>query len=273
MVHVADRKFGWRDYGTAAMYTDGKILVAGGADPPTATVEVIDLNAATPSWRSVASMSIPRRHLNSTLLPDGTVLVTGGTYGPGHNNAGTPVFAAELWNPATETWTTLASASVPRLYHSSAMLLPDGRVITNGGERNSSDHGGCRSLLPAIPVQGRTPDHEWRAGVHRMGSGFTVQSPDAANISKVTLIRLGAPTHAFDMNQRLNVLQFTRGAGTVNITTPPNANLAPPGTTCCPSSTAMVFLPSGVLCRSAARRRLRLHRLAGPGSTPPSLSP
>ncbi len=59
--------------------------------------------------------------------------------------------------------------------------------------------------------------------------GFTVQSPDAANISKVTLIRLGAPTHAFDMNQRLNVLQFTRGAGTVNITTPANANLAPPG--------------------------------------------
>ena len=135
---VATRKYGWRDYGTAAMYADGKILVAGGADPPTATAEVIDLNAATPSWRSVASMSIPRRHLNSTLLPDGTVLVTGGTYGPGHNNAATPVFAAELWNPATETWTTLASASVPRLYHSAAMLLPDGRVMTNGGERNSA---------------------------------------------------------------------------------------------------------------------------------------
>ena len=131
---VATRNFGWRDYGTAAMYADGKILVAGGADPPTATAEVIDLNAATPSWRSVASMSIPRRHLNSTLLPDGTVLVTGGTSGPGHNNASTPVFAAELWNPATETWTTLASASVPRLYHSSAMLLPDGRVMTNGGD-------------------------------------------------------------------------------------------------------------------------------------------
>ena len=61
------------------------------------------------------------------------------------------------------------------------------------------------------------------------GQQFTVQSPDAANISKVTLIRLGAPTHAFDMNQRLNVLQFTRGAGTVDITTPANANLAPPG--------------------------------------------
>ena len=84
---VGWRTFGWRDYGTAAMYADGKILVAGGADPPTATAEVIDLNAATPAWRAVASMSIPRRHLNSTLLPDGTVLVTGGTSGPGHNNA------------------------------------------------------------------------------------------------------------------------------------------------------------------------------------------
>ena len=227
---VAERKFGWRDYGTAAMYADGKILVAGGADPPTATAEVIDLNAATPSWRSVASMSIPRRHLNSTLLPDGTVLVTGGTYGPGHNNAGTPVFAAELWNPATETWTTLASASVPRLYHSSAMLLPDGRVMTNGGERNISDRmAEVEVFSPPYLFKGARPTMSGAPASIGWGQRFTVQSPDAANISKVTLIRLGSPTHAFDMNQRLNVLQFTRGAGTVDITTPANANLAPPG--------------------------------------------
>jgi Domain of unknown function (DUF1929)/Glyoxal oxidase N-terminus/Kelch motif len=223
---VGFRNFGWRDYGTAAMYADGKILVAGGAsDPPTASAEVIDLNAATPSWRSVAPMNIRRRHLNSTLLPDGTVLVTGGTSGFGHNNASTAVFAAELWNPATETWTMLASASVPRLYHSSAMLLPDGRVMTNGGDGITD----VEVFSPPYLFKGARPTMSGVPASIGWGQQFTVQSPDAANIGKVTLIRLGSPTHAFDMNQRLNVLQFTRAAGTVSITTPPNANLAPPG--------------------------------------------
>jgi hypothetical protein len=153
------------------------------------------------------------------------VLVTGGTSGFGHNNASTAVFAAELWNPATETWTMLASASVPRLYHSSAMLLPDGRVMTNGGDRISD----VEVFSPPYLFKGARPTMSGVPASIGWGQQFTVQSPDAANIGKVTLIRLGSPTHAFDMNQRLNVLQFTRAAGTVSITTPPNANLAPPG--------------------------------------------
>ena len=80
-----------RDYGSAVMYADGKILLLGGGDPPTNTAEVIDLNQPSPTWRYVAPMSIARRQVNATLLPDGTVLVTGGTSGPGFNNATTPV--------------------------------------------------------------------------------------------------------------------------------------------------------------------------------------
>ena len=73
-----------RDYGSAVMYAPGKILVMGGGDPPTNTAEVINLNDSPPSWRQVASMVNARRQLNATLLPDGKVLVTGGTKGPGH---------------------------------------------------------------------------------------------------------------------------------------------------------------------------------------------
>lgn len=219
------RNFGWRDYGTAAMYADGKILVAGGADPPTATAEVIDVNVATPAWRSVAPMSFARRNLNSTLLPDGTVLVTGGTSGPGHNNASTAVFAAELWNPATETWTTLAGASLPRLYHSSAMLLPDGRVMTNGGD----DVPGVEIFSPPYLFKGARPAMSGVPASVGYGQRFTVQSPEAADITKVTLIRLPSVTHAFDQNQRLNVLQFTPVSGAVDITAPATANMAPPG--------------------------------------------
>ncbi len=109
---VARSSLIYRDYGSSVMYDDGKVLIVGGnprePDPnasptllPSDTAEVIDLNAATPSWRSVASMSLGRRQLNSTLLPDGKVLVTGGSSLPGFDNPAGGVQYAEMWDPAT----------------------------------------------------------------------------------------------------------------------------------------------------------------------------
>jgi len=219
------RKGGWRDYGSAAMYAEGKIVVMGGADPPKATAEVIDLNAPAPVWRAVASMSVARRHLNATLLPDGTVLASGGTSGPGHNNETTPVFHAELWNPTTETFTRMASASIPRLYHSSALLLPDGRVLVTGGDNYPQ----TEVFSPPYLFKGARPTVSGVPAALGYGQRITVQSPNAADIGKVTLIAMPSVTHAFDMNQRLNNLRFTKGNGTLEITGPDNANLAPPG--------------------------------------------
>lgn len=215
----------WRDYGSAVLYGDGKILVAGGGDPPTATAEVINLNVATPAWRAVASMSVARRHLNLTLLPDGTVLATGGTSGAGHNNPTAPVFAAQLWNPATEAWTTLASATVPRLYHSSALLLPDGRVLTTGGDGYTD----VEVFSPPYLFKGARPAISAAPASIGYGQQFTVASPEASGIAKVTMIRIASVTHAFDQSQRINLLPFTVGTGALNVTAPANGNLAPPG--------------------------------------------
>ena len=99
---VANRQGPVRTYGSAVMYAPGKVLVMGGGDPPTNTAEVIDLNQPSPSWRFVGSMAFARRQLNATLLPDGTVLVTGGTSSPGFDDPAGAVYAAELWDPATE---------------------------------------------------------------------------------------------------------------------------------------------------------------------------
>ena len=255
---VGFRNYQWKDYGSAVMYADGKIMLVGGADPPTATAEVIDTNVAAPAWRTVPSMKFARRHLNTTSLPDGTVLATGGTSGPGHNNAATPVFAAELWNPATETWTTMASASVPRLYHSSALLLPDGRVMTNGGDGYTD----MEIFSPPYLFKGPRPTMGAVPASIGYGQRFTVQSPEAADIRKVTLIRLGSPTHAMDMNQRLNVLQFTRGSGTLDITTPANANLAPPGH-------YMLFIVNGTGVPSMAS----IVQVSGTATPPPPPAP
>jgi Galactose oxidase-like, Early set domain/IPT/TIG domain/Kelch motif len=225
---VANRTFGGRSYGSAVMYADGKILVVGGGDPPTNTAEVIDLNQTSPAWRSVGSMHIARRQLNATLLPDGKVLVTGGTSGPGFNNGTTPVYSAEVWDPADETtWTMLASstAGLPRLYHSAAVLMPDGRVLITGGNGQQTPE----TFSPPYLFKGARPTLNAVPSTIGYGQSFSVQSPEAANISKVTLIRITSVTHAFNQNQRLSVLSFTPGPGALDIVAPANANIAPPG--------------------------------------------
>src|SRR5262249_18073533 len=128
------------DGGSAVMYQPGKILKAGSAsdggfppDPSSATVYVIDMNQPNPAWRQVASMAFPRSFLNLTLLPDGNVLATAGGITKDGESLANAVHAAEIWSPVTETWTTVANMAVPRLYHSEALLLPDGRVFVSGG--------------------------------------------------------------------------------------------------------------------------------------------
>ena len=197
----------------------------GGVDPPTSAAEVIDLNAPTAAWRLVASMANARRQINATLLPDGKVLVTGGTSGPGFNNTATPVFAAEMWDPATERWTTMASAQAPRLYHSAALLLPDGRVLTTGGD----DITQVELYSPPYLFAGARPSITAVPAAVSFGQSYFVETPDAANIAKVRWIRLGSVTHAFNMNQRINSLSFSQAPGGLNVVSPSNPNLAPPG--------------------------------------------
>jgi hypothetical protein len=223
---VGTSNFGDRPQGSSVMYDDGKVLILGGADPPTASAEVIDLTSASPSWRTVASMAQPRRQANATLLPDGKVLVTGGSSGPGWDNASFPVYAPEVWDPATEQWTTLASDTVYRSYHSSALLLPDGRVLAAGGEVGGAS---AEIYSPPYLFAGSRPTITLAPSAVSYGQTFSVQTPDAASIANVNWIRLGSVTHAFDESQRINRLSFVPGSGSLTITAPSSSDLAPPG--------------------------------------------
>ncbi|MCY1021723.1 galactose oxidase-like domain-containing protein [Pyxidicoccus sp. MSG2] len=216
--------FGTRSYGPA-VYVDARVYVIGGGDPPTATTEVIDLNLDTPTWRYVSSMGTRRRQHNATLLPDGTVLVTGGSSGSGFDNASNPVFQAELYDPTANTWRPLASNTVYRGYHSTALLLPDGRVMSAGGRNRPT----AEVFSPPYLFKGPRPTLAAAPDTVMPGTTFTVSTPDAARISKVTLIALGSTTHTFDENQRLNTLKFTRGTGSLTVTAPSFNSRAPPG--------------------------------------------
>ena len=232
---VANSIHGWRNYGSAVMYDVGKIMIVGGdgdssGRTPTNTAEVIDLNAATPAWHSVASMVHPRRQENSTVLPDGTVLVTGGSSASGFDVPGGAVYAAELWNPATNTWSTLASAARYRGYHSFALLLPDGRVLTGGSQQNAAgqaDDANAEVFSPPYLFKGARPSIT--SAPTSVSYGQTALIGTSDSVAKVSWIRLSAVTHSFNQEQRFIPLSFTAGTGGVNVTFPSSANISPPG--------------------------------------------
>ena len=225
-------RYGLRDYGPSVMYDNGKIMLIGGGNPPTATAETINLNDPVPTWRYTATMANARRQANSTLLPDGTVLVTGGSSGSGFDDQTHPVFPDEMWSPGTATWSTMASLSTYRGYHSVALLLPDGRVLSAGGECNISP--GCNRVSaeifsPPYLFKGPRPTIASAPATVMGGQTFFVGTPDAANISQVTWIRLSAVTHTFNQEQRISFLNFSQATGGLQVTAPQSANLAPPG--------------------------------------------
>ena len=231
---VANSIHGWRNYGSAVMYDVGKIMLVGGdgdgTRATTNTAEVIDLNAATPAWKSVASMAHARRQQNATVLPDGTVLVNGGTSASGFDNPAGAVYAAELWSPATNTWTTLASAARYRGYHSFALLLPDGRVLTGGSQQTAAgaaNDANAEVFSPPYLFKGTRPSITSAPTSVSYGQTALIGTGDP--IAKVSWIRLSAVTHAFNQEQRFIPLSFTPGTGGINVTFPSSANISPPG--------------------------------------------
>lgn len=221
--------FGKRQNGTAVMYEPGKILLLGGTKntdkKPTNTAETIDLTAASPKWKKTASMSVIRRHANSTLLPTGEVLVTGGSQGIG-DDATKPVYLAEVWNPATGTWSQLSSNSTYRGYHSTALLLPDARVLIAGGEKSGTS---MEIFSPPYLFKGVRPTITSAPSQVGYGETFLVETPDAATISKVRWIKLGSVTHSFNQSQLIDTLGFTKEAAGVRVTASSNANVITPG--------------------------------------------
>jgi PKD repeat protein len=227
---VGSRRYGSRTYGAAVMYELGRILYVGGGRT-TNTAEIIDLNAASPTWQWTGSMAFARRNLNATILPTGEVLVTGGSSAAAFNDVSQAIHVAEMWNPTTGVWTTMASNSVSRTYHSTSLLLPDGRVLHTGSGEGADMPEELNAELYSPPYlsKGPRPTMTDAPDLVGWGTSFGVQTPDAADIAKVSLIRLGSVTHAFDMNTRLLWLAFTRQTEALTITAPASGAHAPPG--------------------------------------------
>jgi hypothetical protein len=226
--------------GNAVMFDAFKILKVGGVPTyddanATATSYVINLNSGV-SVSVSGPMAYPRAYHNSVVLPDGRVLTTGGQ---SHAKAFTDTLAilpAEIWNPSGGVFSTVASMSVPRGYHSFSLLLPDARVLVGGG----GVCGPCDTNHPDVQIY--SPDYLFQSGgaaavrptintaPTQFGYNTTISVTTNSAVGSFALIRMGAATHSVNNDQRRVPLTIASSSGTTyTVSTPANAGLATPG--------------------------------------------
>jgi Domain of unknown function (DUF1929) len=232
--------------------------------PATNTAEILDLDDLGAGWRwtgknpltpepddKTSPMRFRRVMPDPVLLPDATVLVVNGAQtgqsggflshlriagGGAPMGASNPAQAPERFDPVTETWETLCPKRIERLYHATAALLPDGRVVVAG-------HDGFLNMPPADtsrydvelfspPYLHRGPRPTISSAPARVawGSTFSIGTPDAARIATVCLIRQSSITHQTNTDQRyVGLLIDSNRDGILTLHAPPDGGVAPPG--------------------------------------------
>jgi hypothetical protein len=213
---------------------DQRVMILGGGNTnstvtATDSAAVVDLKRASPKYTELPPLDSPKMYVSAVVLPDSTVLETGG--GAKSVNAGSfPVLSAQIFDPKTDSWTKAASPTVPRLYHSSAVLLPDGRVATFGGNPKNSFEMRIEIYTPEY-LRKDTPRPRITSGPAEMnyGGSYSLGTTQSSPLRSAVLVRPAAVTHSSDSNQRLVDLDMTPTDGGIRVTVPDNPNLTPPG--------------------------------------------
>jgi hypothetical protein len=264
---LANRPQRSRFWGTAVMEPGGpegpaQMTLIGGADveadstapEPTATSEYLDLNDEgwgdqdhpAPQWHDGPALDHARAHFNTVLLPDGSKLSSGGGLGqapaPDRSLYSEPVYETELYDPASGDWRPAGKENDARTYHSTAVLLPDGRVLSAGDDRPDhlpvldgepdQDHPAGRTAQlysPPYLAKGGRPVVTDSPRAVRYGARLPIAVADPAAVARVVLMRPGATTHAVDMEQRSIELARRAGEAGVVLSSPPDPSVAPPG--------------------------------------------
>ncbi|MCH7526869.1 MAG: DUF1929 domain-containing protein, partial [Planctomycetes bacterium] len=223
--------FGWRSQGTSVMVPGeiDEVMIVGGYTNKHAngTCERIDFKEGSPQWRPTGSLNFARAHANAVILPDRNIMLVGGGTGGFYDD---PIFSAEMYDPDTESWTVLPPNQYGRMYHSTAVLLPDGRVLSAG--QNSGKSGEWAEIYePAYLFRGPRPiitDVPERISYGKM---FSIATPQAGEITAVVLMGLSTVTHSVNNTQRYVGLNFFTAVDDHELIAlgPPNGNHAPVG--------------------------------------------
>jgi hypothetical protein len=233
-----------------------RVLLAGGGTPTgahaTADCEIIDLSERVPRWRTIQPMDHARYYVYPVTLPDGRILILGGRSGTkghhmpaidpatGQHDTARPgevphdklaILDTELFDPVDDSWSHLAPMTVDRLYHSAALLLPDGRVACFGNNpARGLEELRIEIYSPPYLFRGFRPTVTAAPATAAYSQEIEIETPEAADITAVVLIRPTAATHCVDPEQRHVTLEH-RHAGVSRLAAriPANPNLLPPG--------------------------------------------
>ena len=220
---------------TAVMYRPGKILfVAGEMTSSRVIAMTIDVTGSSPIVKNIAAPSLRtgRKWADTVILPDGRVLLVGGSGVA--NELNNVSYRPLIWDPSTERWTTMEAHQRSRLYHSTALLLKDGRILVSGGgapgpQKNTNaeiftppylyNNAGlaARPTITSAPTQAA------------YGANIAVSFNSSNPITRATLVKTGAVTHSFDMDQRFIELNYQDTSTGVRVNIPTSANVATPG--------------------------------------------
>jgi galactose oxidase len=197
-----------------------RILLGGGGKT---TVRVFDYATPSAGWHSVASLPNVRAHMSPVLLPDGSLLGVGG------NTSGQfvgPELSALDYSPRANTWTTWASQQMRRGYHSTAVLLPDGRVLSAGDTGSGGGNATVEVFSPPYLSAGPRPVID--AAPTEITHGGTFAITTTSTSSTAVLMSPGAATHTVDMNGRYIALAVTPTTDGLSIVAP-SGNVAVSG--------------------------------------------
>ncbi|MGW5344344.1 discoidin domain-containing protein [Streptomyces sp. NPDC004050] len=229
--------------GNAVAYDVGKLLTLGGSPayertPATRLAYTVDISGQQVRAARTGDMEHARGFSNSVVLPDGKVAVFGGQAYPVPFSDATSVLTPELWDPATGTFTPLATMAIPRNYHSVANLLPDGRIFSGGGglcgdcATNHAD--GAVFTPPYLLAADGTPKPRpvITGGVPpRAAPGASLTVSTQGQVASFVLMRSAAATHSTDNDQRRVPLAATAaGNGTYTVSIPSDTGVVLPGT-------------------------------------------
>jgi len=207
--------------------TLNRVMVIGGypgSGEPTDSAEIIDLDTQFPAWRYTTTMGFRRFEHNAVVLPDGQVLVVGGRSHNSNTNP-SPVLVPEIFDPTTERWLQVAPHTIPRRYHSTALLLPDGRVLVAGGDYQPTGE----IYSPPYLFRGPRPQIIQAPDAILLGASFNLAFSSPTATSTVALLALSTVTHSVAMGERyVRLGQFT-GGGPITVPAPSDGRVAPPG--------------------------------------------
>jgi hypothetical protein len=225
---------------------DQKVMILGGGEVgespvSTARTDVIDLTEKKPRYRPGPDLPAPARYLSTVLLPDDSVLTTGGSSGyrggPYRGQARSDLYNAQVYRPSTNRFEPMADSTIGRNYHAEAILLPDGRVVTMGSDplydKTGRNPGTFEQRIevfsPPYLFRGERPTITGGPSSLSRDDKAVFGTPDAGRIVAARLMRPSAVTHVTDVDQRSIALPVSRKNGGVEVTVPRERGLVPSG--------------------------------------------